>query len=96
MKFLALEKEIAQAQSADYQPYLRAEAARLYELYQTGIVRECYFHQTEHTAVLVLESASLEQAQEALDSLPLVEAGLIRFEVIPLTPYTGFARLFQG
>ena len=30
-----------------------------------------------------------------LDSLPLVQAGLIRFEVIPLVPYPGFERLLE-
>ena len=32
--------------------------------------------------------------QQALDSLPLVQAGLIHFDVIPLVPYPGFMRLF--
>jgi len=54
--------------------------------------------------ILALEleqaQASAEQfephlrAEAALDSLPLVQAGLIRFELIPLSPYPGFARLF--
>jgi len=30
-----------------------------------------------------------------LSSLPLVEQGLIRFELIPLVAYPGFARLFE-
>ena len=30
------------------------------------------------------------------DPLPLVAAGLIRFELIPLAPYPGFARLFAS
>ena len=30
-----------------------------------------------------------------LETLPLVQAGLIRFEVIPLVPYPGFGRLFE-
>jgi len=29
-----------------------------------------------------------------LGTLPLVQAGLIAFEVIPLKPYPGLARLF--
>ena len=31
----------------------------------------------------------------AVDSLPLVAAGLIDFDLVPLKPYPGFARLFR-
>jgi hypothetical protein len=34
------------------------------------------------------------EAQRLLETLPLVQAGLITFEVIPLIPYPGFERLF--
>ncbi|MBZ0292072.1 MAG: superoxide dismutase [Anaerolineae bacterium] len=93
MKILALEREISQ-QSADYQPYLKAEAASVWELYQAGLLREIYFHANEHTAVILLECDDEATARELLDSLPLVKAGLITFDIIPLVPYSGFARLF--
>jgi hypothetical protein len=73
---------------------LKAEAARLWELYQSGQVRESYFRQNRSEAVLILECHDTEEAQTLLDSLPLVRAGLIRFEIIPLVPYPGFERLF--
>lgn len=95
MKILALEKEAAQTQSSDFQPYLSEEAAKMYELYQAGVIRETYFHETDHTAVLMLECANVDEARRVLDGLPLVEAGLITFDVIPLVPYPGFARLFK-
>jgi hypothetical protein len=95
MKILALEKEAAQTQSSDFQPYLADEAAKVYELYQAGVIRESYFHQTAHTAVLMLECANVDEARKVLGELPLVKAGLITFDVIPLTPYPGFARLFK-
>ena len=34
------------------------------------------------------------RAARILDGLPLVEAGAVRFEVLGLYPYDGFARLF--
>jgi hypothetical protein len=45
--------------------------------------------------VLVLECGSGDEAQRYLADLLLVRAGLIQFEVIPLRPYLGFARLFE-
>jgi hypothetical protein len=44
---------------------------------------------------LILECADTNEAQHLLESLPLVQAGLIRFDVIPLIPYPGFERLFE-
>ncbi|MBI5565288.1 MAG: superoxide dismutase [Chloroflexi bacterium] len=96
MKILALERERSGLTAADFQPHLRAEAARAWELQQAGVIRELYFRADQHTAVLVLECPTLEDAQAALNTLPLVEHGLIAFELIPLKPYDGFARLFSA
>jgi hypothetical protein len=60
------------------------------------VIRELYFRRDQSTAVLVLECADVEAAREALATLPLVEAGLIRFDLLPLAPYPGFARLFAA
>ncbi len=94
MKILAMEQELPGATDAAFRPHLKAEAARAWELYQAGVFREMYFRADAHTAVLILECADVEAARDALNSLPLVKAGLITFEIIPLVPYPGFARLF--
>jgi hypothetical protein len=96
MKFLALEHETPGTMAEQFRPHLKAEAARAWELYQADVIRELYFRADEHSAVLVLECASMDEARVALGTLPLVQAGLITFEVIPLVPYPGFARLFAG
>jgi len=107
MKILALEKEIPNTTSEQFAPHLQAEAARVWELYKSGQLREIYFrgdrhlHRTAHgavqvsEAVLILECAVVEEAHQLLNSLPLVQVGLITFEVIPLVPYPGFERLFD-
>lgn len=95
MKFLAIERETPGAAPDRFQPLLEAEAVRVWELYQSGLIRELYFRADRSEAVLVLECASLEDAQQTLASLPLVREGLIDFEIIPLIPYPGFRRLFR-
>ena len=45
--------------------------------------------------VLMLESATVEAAREALDTLPFARLHLIDFDLIPLAPFVGLARLFQ-
>jgi hypothetical protein len=94
MKILALEKETPGATAEDFRSHVKAEAARAWELYQAGVIRELYFRQDRPEAVLVLECADVQEADRMLGTLPLVKAGLITFEVIPLVPYPGFSRLF--
>ena len=96
MKILAFEKQVKKTNPAEYQPFLADETAKVYELYLSDMIREFYFHETDHTAVLMLECSDVNEAQKILDSLPLVEAGLITFELIPLVPYSGFSRLFHA
>lgn len=96
MKILALEKELPAATSAQFKPLLKDEAYSVWGLQQAGFVRETYFSAEDHGAVFVLECDDKEAARQALAGLPLVKAGLIEFELIPLVPYDGYARLFQS
>ncbi len=94
MKILAIEHELPAAAPEDFQRHAKAEAARAWALHQEGIIRELYFRIDRPEAVLVLECPDLAAAQDALNTLPLVQHSLIAFELIPLTAYPGFARLF--
>ncbi|MBN1876533.1 MAG: superoxide dismutase [Anaerolineae bacterium] len=95
MKLLAIEQDIPGVSAIHFTPQLKkAEAARVWELYQAGVFRELYFRQDAANAVLVLECADAESARIVLETLPLVKAGLIAFEIIPLIAYPGFSRLF--
>ena len=94
MKIIALEEESEEAQPSAFIPHLKPEAKKLWELYQCGHVREVYFREDQKLAVLILECESVESAKQILSRLPLVKKGLIRFELIPLIPYSGFERLF--
>lgn len=94
MKILAVEIEVEGVKPEQFQPHLKAEAQGVWELYQNGLIRELYFRADRSEAVLMLECANVNTAKQILASLPLVEAGLITFDIIPLVPYPGFARLF--
>ncbi len=96
MKILAIEKECPGSQTEPMQARLKPEALKVWELYQKGIIREAYFQAESHEAVLILECDDLMEAQTVIRTLPLVEAGLIDFTLIPLIPYDGFARLFTS
>jgi hypothetical protein len=96
MKILAIEHDPPNASDDQFTPaVLQAEARRAWELHQAGIIREFYFRADRDEAVLVLECATVEEAREVLNALPLVREKLIGFELIPLKAYPGFARLFS-
>lgn len=92
MKLLAIEKEISKVNWDEENEVLINESYRVYKLFQDGVIREIYFNQNDN-AIIVLESGSIEDAQQVLSTLPLVEAGLIHFDVMELRPYTGFSRI---
>jgi muconolactone delta-isomerase len=94
MKILALEKEVAGAPPDAVRHLLSAEARAVWDLQQAGTIREIYFRADRREAVLILECANAAEARTVLSRLPLVAHHLIDFEVIPLAPYPGFARLF--
>lgn len=96
MKIIAMENELSDASSERFQELAREEAAVLYALQQQGIVRESFFRSDRNEAVLILEVESATAAEKALGRLPFVKEGLIRFELIPLKPYSGLSRLFRS
>jgi len=94
VKVLALGRDTAPADDPRFAEVRPAEARRAWELYQQDVLREIYFRADRPNGVLVLEVPDLAAARAVIDSLPLVAAGLIDFDLVPLKPYPGFARLF--
>ena len=75
MKFLALACELPGASAQASQPLHKDEARRVWELQQSGALREIYFNADQHSAVLALECSDGETARQLLATLPLVQAG---------------------
>ncbi len=96
MKLLALERSGRNPwpDEPNAERLLVAEARQVWDLQQTGVIREIYFRGDRPDAVLVLECRDEAEARSALASLPLVKEAVIDFEIVPLRPYPGFARLF--
>lgn len=95
MKILAIDSLQPGVTVEKLQPLLKEEAATAWKHYLGGSVREWYFRQDRPGAVLVMECESVGAAQKVIDELPLVKAGLIRFELIPLGPFMPLAMLFS-
>lgn len=95
MKVLALGYDVVAQDDPRFAELRPAEARRVWDLNQADVLREVYFRADSANGVLVFEVPDLAAARAAVDSLPLVAAGLIDFELVGLRPYPGFGRLFQ-
>ena len=95
MKVLALAHALVGPDDPRFAELRPAEARRVWELTQADVLREVYFRADGPNGVLVFEVADVGAARAAIDSLPLVAARLIDFELVPLQPYPGLARLFR-
>lgn len=95
MRYLALEREIPSLPRPDRADLLRQEAAAIWRLQTSGVVREIWFTHPERHAVLTLECTSLAAARAHLTALPLARAGCAQFELHELQPYDGYDRLFD-
>jgi len=94
MKILALEKEVEGAKWENTDELLEQEAQHVFQMYLSDCLREIYFTQDKN-AVLVMETKDSIEAKKLLDALPLVKSGKIRFEIMELKPYTGYARIIK-
>ena len=95
MKILAIENEIKGKSKEEIIPHLNSEASEVWRLYQDDVIREIYFDNENQRAILILECKNAKEAKERLSELPLVKEKLIHFEIIPLSPYPGYSRLFK-
>ncbi|MES2679422.1 MAG: superoxide dismutase [Bacteroidota bacterium] len=94
MKILAVEKETDGVEWGKLTDLLKDEARHVYDLYLSDALREIYFTENKN-AVLMLEAEDKQAASRLLDTLPLVKAGKIRFELMELSPYTGYERIMN-
>jgi hypothetical protein len=77
-------------------PLARPEAARAWEMLAAGVLRSIHFIKGPAGAVLLFEAGDESEVAAHAGRLPLVAAGLVTVEVLPLAPFTGFAALFAS
>ncbi len=92
MKILVMPKPIEGVSREEMLRHAPAEIQAVWELYKQGIVREFYTRAHEpNRVVLMVESASVEAAREAIATLPFAQLHLIDFDVIPLAPSSAWS-----
>ena len=95
MKILCLDRPLPGDTFEKYQPHLLDEVRHVWQAYKNGIVREIYSRQDRPGVAIILECTSVDEAKEAFADFPLVRAGLIEIDAIPLGPFLNWEMLFS-
>lgn len=93
VQVLALDRILPGATEDKLKALLPEEARQALNLYLGGHLRQWYFRQDRPGAIFVLEVNSLDEARQLLAGLPLVRAGLVDYDLVPIGPYIPLATL---
>ena len=95
MKILAYDHANEGVTFEDLKPHLQEEARQAWGLYKKGILREFYLRSDgKPGAVVILECASVAEAESYMREMPLVKNKLITFTFVPLSYFMPFETLF--
>jgi hypothetical protein len=94
MQFLLIARVVEGVAMEQVLLHVKAEAEAVWQKYTAQIVRSIHYIADNSGAILMCEAANLEAMQEIAAQFPMVKAGVLKIEVLPLKPYTGLASLF--
>ncbi|MGL4621551.1 MAG: hypothetical protein ACRC06_15135 [Waterburya sp.] len=75
-------------------PFVSLEASQAWEFYASEQIRQMYYIADMSGAVMLWEGESVESVTKEAQKLPMYEAGILDFDILPLKPYTAYASLF--
>lgn len=85
-KLLAIGRWTEQGTPSARLPILPSEMRETARLYLAGKIDQWFFKTDESGVVLIMNLADPHEAHELLEQLPLGQAGMMEFELIPLGP----------
>jgi muconolactone delta-isomerase len=92
MQFLTVSRRRTERfADTDFAALAEEEKAQARALYAEGFIRQIWQRGDVAGACIVVEADSEAYVRERLNTLPLYQAGMIEFSIIPLKPYAGFA-----
>ncbi|WP_263383262.1 hypothetical protein [Granulicella arctica] len=77
-------------------PYMKQEVPDTVRLYLAGKVEQWYVRKDKPGVVFLLNVTTVAEAHELLEKLPLGQAKLMEFDLIPLGPLSPLGLLLQG
>jgi len=91
MQFLTMSQRRTESfTDAEFAVQLEAEIQQARALYADGFIRQIWHRKDVPGACILVEADSEEQVLEKLNTLPLMQKGMLAVSIIPLRPYAGF------
>jgi hypothetical protein len=94
-KLLAIGSFTAKATPDVWQPILPSEVRETVRLYLAGKIDQWFVKQDQSGVVFIMNLTDPKQAHDLLDKLPLGQAGLMEFQLIPLGPLSPLRALLS-
>lgn len=95
MKIFAIAKINQPITSELRQQHMPREVPATLKLYLEGKIEQFWFRD-KAGPIFLMNADTVEQAQAALDTLPLVVAGIATYELMPVGPLAPLGFLIQG
>ena len=95
MKLFAIDRILPTATEENIRGVVIKEALHIWMLYTKDLVRETYFRKDRPGVILVLEAESVADAKMVLATFPMVRAGVIDFDIIPVGHFVPFGTLLD-
>jgi hypothetical protein len=77
-------------------PVLQEEVPATLRLYLAGKIEQWYVRKDQNGVVFVLNATSVAEARAMLEKLPLGQAKLMEFDLIPMGPLSPLSLLLKG
>ncbi len=95
-RVLAIGRLTVGTDRAAIMPVLKQEVPETVKLYLAGKLDQWYSMTDQNGVVFVLNVSSVEEAHTLLEKLPLGQAKMMEFQLIPLGPLSPLGLLLQG
>jgi len=94
-KLLAIGRFTAKATPSLSKPVLPSEVRETVRLYLNGKIDQWFIQQDQSGVVFIMNLTDPKEAHELLEKLPLGQAGLMEFQIIPLGPISPLRMLLS-
>jgi hypothetical protein len=94
-KLLAIGSLTAKAAPSVWRSFLPSEMRETARLYLAGKIDQWYVKQDQSGVVFIMNLTDPKEAHELLEKLPLGQAGLMEFQIIPLGPLSPLRSLLS-
>jgi hypothetical protein len=94
-KLLAIGSFTAKATPSLSKPVLPSEVRETVRLYLNGKIDQWFIQQDQSGVVFIMNLTDPKEAHELLEKLPLGQAGLMEFQIIPLGPISPLRMLLS-